>query len=60
MLIQLRNESGHTLERYFAHDDMEGAAKYCLDHPDYGITWIPEVFEVDWDEDEFLEILESR
>lgn len=60
MLIQLRNESGQQLERSFAHDDMEGAADYCLENPDYGITWIPEGGEEDWDEEVFFEVLESR
>ena len=57
MLLQLRDESDHTLERSFAHDDMEGAAEYCLEHPDHGITWIPEAGEEDWDEEVFLEVL---
>lgn len=60
MLIQLRDEAGHELERSFAFDDMEGAADYCSEHPDYGITWIPEGGEADWDEEMFLEVLESR
>lgn len=60
MLIRLRDESGQQLERSFAHDDMEGAVDYCLEHPDYGITVIPEGGEDEWDEEAFLEVFESR
>ena len=60
MLIQLRDESGHTLERSFAWDDMEGAVEYCMAHPDYGITWFPEAGEDEWDEVLFFKMLESR
>ncbi|MDQ3562715.1 MAG: hypothetical protein M3436_00770 [Pseudomonadota bacterium] len=60
MLIQLRDESGLTLQRSFAHDDMEGAADYCLEHYDCGVTWLPEGGEADWDEEVFLAMLESR
>jgi hypothetical protein len=47
MLVKLKNESGETIEESF--NDIEDAAKWCCEHPDYGIFLYPENNELEWD-----------
>lgn len=60
MLIQLRDEAGHTIEQSFARDDMDGAADFCMDHPEYGITYFPENGEHEWAMQDWQAMLDSK
>ena len=60
MLIQLRNESGHTIEQSFDRNAMSEAADFCLENPEYGICYFPGNGEPDWEMQDWQEMLDSK
>ena len=56
MLVILKNEAGRTEERSF--NDMNEAAKWCLENSEYGITLYPEGEENEWDNQEWQATLD--
>lgn len=57
MLVILKNEAGLTAEKSFA--DMDDAAKWCLESPEYGITLYTEGDEEEWDGQEWQATLDN-
>lgn len=56
MNIILKNESGQTKEASFI--DMDEAAIWCMEYPEYGITLYPENGEESWNDGEWQEVLD--
>jgi hypothetical protein len=60
MLVVLRSEAGNIIRQSFSSDDMQGAVKFCSEHPEYGIFYCPEdESESDWDFSEFHDALDN-
>ena len=55
--ITLKNEAGETIKREFT--GMEQAARWCLDHPDYGITLELDNDGNSWDSAEWQAVLDA-
>ena len=56
MLVRLCDESGKSLEQSFSN--IEEAAKWCANYPEYGITLFPEGAEQEWDRKEWQATLD--